>query len=101
MIPPTNAEIAMSMLEREIMNLLARLGLGNHPLAGIGMEAAKRMYGHKIKAILESVIDSDKSIDAGADIAKDGISSCIDDFSRKLKERLNEDRPRNDNEGAS
>lgn len=85
---PTKVEIAMSMLEREIVNLLARFGLAEHPLAGMALEFGKKMYGRTIEAALESVLKSDKSIDAGTDVLKESLGACLDNFSDRLKERL-------------
>lgn len=95
---PTKVEIAMSMLEREIVNLLARFGLADHPLAGIALDFGKKMYGHKIEAALESVLKSEKSIDAGTDVLKEGLGSCIDNFCDRLKERLKDSGAHNEGE---
>lgn len=83
-------DIAMSMLEREAMNLVTKMGFGEHPLVQLGLRAGKQMYGDKLKAIVASVIQSDETMDAGKEVAKESFSSFLDSFQSKLKSKIDD-----------
>lgn len=87
---PSKIDITLSMIEREVMNVAGKFGFGEHPLVKLGLEYGKQMYGDKLRALIASVTSSDASVSAGTDVLKDTVSGCIDDFSVRLKQKLNE-----------
>lgn len=87
-------DITISMIERELMNVAGRFGFGDHPLVKLGLNYGKQMYGDKIRAVIASVVDSDASVEAGSDALKDSVSSCLDDFSTRLKQKLKQQEQR-------
>lgn len=86
----SKVDLAMSMLEREIMNGIAKMGFGDHPLVQLGLRAGKQMYGDKLRAIVASVVESDETMDAGKEVAKESFSNFLDGFQTKLKTKLEE-----------
>lgn len=84
----SKVEIAMSMLYREVDNFIIKAGFGEHPLVQLGLKAGKQMYGDKLKTIVSSVIQSDDTMDAGKEIAKESFSDFLDGFQSKLKSKI-------------
>lgn len=86
---PTQTDIAYSMLEREIGNLLGRFGLAEHPLAKIGLEAGKKMFEPAIRGYIDALVSQPPdSVDAGKEIIKEDISRYVDGFGERLKAKL-------------
>lgn len=85
---PNKVDIAMSMLEREIINAAGRFGFGNNPMLQMGINAAKQMYGDRIRTVVASIVGSDESMDAGADTLKEVVSEHIDSFQERLKAKM-------------
>lgn len=85
---PNKVDIAMSMLEREILNLAGKFGYGNHPMLQLGVNAAKQMYGKEIRAVISSVVGSDEAMEAGTETLKEAASDYIDNFQARLKAKL-------------
>lgn len=88
MIEISKVDIAMSAIERELMNQIAKMGFGSHPLVQLGLKAGKQMWGAEFKAFVASVIESDATMDAGKEVAKESFGSFLDDFQAKLKTKL-------------
>lgn len=87
---PSKVDITMSMIEREIMNIAGKFGYGDNHLVKLAIEYGKTMYGDKARALIASITESDETMEVGADVLKESVSGCIDNFSERLKQKLNE-----------
>lgn len=96
MTTPSKVDIAMSMLEREALNIANSLTskflpqYANSPLIKVALEFGKMKYGDQIKAIVASTIESDASVDASGEMAKEALNKYVDGFQNRLKQRLAE-----------
>lgn len=91
---PTKTDLAMSMIEREVANLAdfiaSKFGYQGHPLVKVALEFGKKAYGNELKAFVASVVESDKTMEAGKEVLKDSVANYLDNFQTRLSKKLEE-----------